>query len=273
MTELPCLVPQGLVRLSANWGDVHIAHSCASAKVARCCQGSPSWGPCVRPVAAAACLRASAEAGCVLAGAGWQGRPYCTMYIKVCAPRNATCLNLAKGAKVGSITVPAPALPTFARPSCLSYTLPPLCPGHVAIAVRAARSCMAWCHPERGWLRSAARPHANSFAAAAAAALCLSLHTGVAHTGTVVEPLSTPMATTTQHALEPDCSPAEQSPSSMHGCASCVRLSDPRARASHSSSSGWRARQPVMLTPPIAAASTLLSCTGPLRLARRCVAT
>ena len=41
-----------------------------------------------------------------------------TMYITVFAPRNATCLNLARGAKVGSITVPAPALPTFARPSC-----------------------------------------------------------------------------------------------------------------------------------------------------------
>ena len=90
-----------------------------------------------------------------------------TMYITVCAPRNATCLNLARGAKVGSITVPAPALPTFARPGCY---LP-----------------------------------------------CQSLHTGAAQKGTVVAPLSTPMATTTQHALEPDCSPAEQSPSSMHG--------------------------------------------------------
>ena len=40
-----------------------------------------------------------------------------TMYITVCAPRNATCLNLGRRAKVGSITVPAPALPTFARPS------------------------------------------------------------------------------------------------------------------------------------------------------------
>ena len=56
----------------------------------------------------------------------------------------------------------------------------------------------------------------------------------------------------------------------MHGCASRVRLSDPRARSSPSS--GWRVGQHVMLTPPIAAASTL-SCTRPLRLARRCVAT
>ncbi|OLP84018.1 hypothetical protein AK812_SmicGene35141 [Symbiodinium microadriaticum] len=73
-----------------------------------------------------------------------------TMCITVFAPRNATCLNLARG--------------------------------HAAFAVRAARSCMARCHPERG----------------------------VAHTGTVVAPLSTPMATTTQHALEPAVGPEGQ---------------------------------------------------------------
>ena len=54
------------------------------------------------PAAAAACLRAAAEAGCVLDGAGFLAR-------------NAICLNLARGAKVGSITVPAPTLPTFAE--------------------------------------------------------------------------------------------------------------------------------------------------------------
>ena len=43
-------------------------------------------------------------------------------------------------------------------------------PGHATFAVRAARSRVAQCHPERGWLRSAARPHAHSTAAAAAVA-------------------------------------------------------------------------------------------------------
>ncbi|CAE7311141.1 unnamed protein product, partial [Symbiodinium sp. KB8] len=45
---------------------------------------------------------AAGPAGCVLDGAGFLAR-------------NAICLNLARGAKVGSITVPAPTLPTFAE--------------------------------------------------------------------------------------------------------------------------------------------------------------
>ena len=57
----------------------------------------------------------------------------------------------------------------LSRDRAVTYFAAP-CPGHAAIAVWAARSCMARCHPERGWLRSAARPHANGFAAAAAAA-------------------------------------------------------------------------------------------------------
>ena len=101
-------------------------------------------------------------------------------------------------------------------------------------------SRVAQCHPEGSWLRSAARPHAHRLAAACCGCICLSLHTNVAHTGMAA---ASTMATTTQRALEPDCSPAERSPSSMHGCASRVKLSHPRARLSRSS--GWCARQPA----------------------------
>ena len=216
------------------------------------------------PAAAAACLRAAAEAGCVLDDAGWQGRP---SYITVCAPRNATCLNLARGAKVGSITVPAPALPTFARPP----TLPP--PAQAMLRSQSGPHAAAWPGAIPSEAGSALPPDRMLIALRRRLRLPLPVapHRCGAHghgCGAAVDAYGDHHAT--QHALEPDCSPAEQSPSSMHGCASRVRLSDPRARSSHSS--GWRARQRVMLTPPIAAASTL-SCTGPLRLARRCVAT
>ena len=132
------------------------------------------------------CLHARCRGGglCLLDGkAALLG----TMYMTVCAPHTATP-NLARGAKVGSITVPAPRQPTFEKPSCCLYTLqPPACisiPGHAAFAVRAARSCVAQCHPERDWLPSAARRHARSLAAAAAVALCCFLacrSTDVAH--------------------------------------------------------------------------------------------
>ena len=88
-----------------------------------------------------------------------------TMYITVFALPEP---GERRQVKVGSITVPAPALYPLSRDRAVTY-LATRCPGHAAFAVRAARSRVAQCHPERGWLRSAARPHSNSFAAAAAA--------------------------------------------------------------------------------------------------------
>ena len=191
-----------------------------------------------------------------------------TMYITVCAPRNATCLNLARGAKVGSITVPAPALPTFARPNCYlpCHPLPRPCCDRSP-----SRTQLHGSVPSRARLaRSAARPHANSFAVAAAAAFACRSPQVVAHTGTVLAPLSTPMATTTQHALEPDCSPAEQSPSSMHGCASRVRLSGPEGQVVPQQ---WLARTSARDVDPADPRRLDLVVYGALRLARRCVAT
>ena len=126
------------------------------------------------PAAAAACLRAAAEAGCVLDDAGWQGRP--------------SWHDVHNGVRPAQCDLPEPgercqgwqhhgsrACSThYSRERAVTYLATP-CPGHAAIAVRAARSCMARCHPERGWLRSAARPHANNSFAAAAAAACLCL--------------------------------------------------------------------------------------------------
>ena len=105
----------------------------------------------------------------------------------------------------------------------LLYPLSPAtpCPGHAAFAVRAARSRVAQCHPERGWLHSAARPHAHSIAAAAAVAPA-GRSTQIWHTVTVVAPLSTPT---------PRRVPSNRlAPSNMPGCASRAKLWDPRAR-------------------------------------------
>ena len=220
------------------------------------------------PAAAATCLRAAAEAGGVLDDAGWQGRP--------------SWHDVHNGVRPAQCDLPEPgercqgwqhhgsrACSTHFRETELLPTLPP--PAQAMLRSQSGPQAAEWLGAIPSEAGSALPPDRMLIALRRRLRLpFLSLHTGVAHTDTVVAPLSTPMATTTQHALEPDCSPAEQSPSSMHGCASRVRLSDPRARSSHSS--GWHARQHVMLTPPIAAASTL-SCTGPLRLAKRCVAT
>ena len=66
----------------------------------------------VRPAAAAACLRAAEEAGRALGGAGWQGRPSWHDVHNGLRPTQCDLPEPGQGWH------PAPALPTFARPSC-----------------------------------------------------------------------------------------------------------------------------------------------------------
>ena len=108
---------------------------------------------------------ATAEASCTLDGAGWQGR---SSWHDVCTGvRSAHCDLPEPGERCqGWQHHGSRACSFHLRETELLAYLVTLCPGHTAFAVRAACSRVAQCHPERGWLRSAARPHAHSFAAA-----------------------------------------------------------------------------------------------------------
>ena len=166
------------------------------------------------------------------------------MCTTVCAPRNATCPNLARGARDGSIMVPAPAQPTFARPSCC----PPCRPLHRPCCVRnPGRMLPHGSAPSPARLAPPCRPTAcSSLCVGGCDCPCQSPRTDVVRTGTAAAPLSTPLAITMPRAPAPACSPVGRSLSNMPG------LSDPRARSSRSS--GWRVRQPRVSTLPIAAA-------------------
>ena len=69
----------------------------------------------LRPPRACALLRR--PAACSTAPTGPAARPGAT-FSTTCARHNAICPSLASGARAGSITVPALALPTSAKPSC-----------------------------------------------------------------------------------------------------------------------------------------------------------
>eukprot|EP00439_Symbiodinium_sp_Y106_P054074 s484_g7.t1 len=108
----------------------------------------------------------------------------CTM---ACALHNAICLNLVRGARAGSTTALALALPTSARPSCCLPCHP------------LARPC---CVRNLGRTQLSAVP--SEACGGGCGCPCRSLPTDVAHRGTVAA-LSTPTVTTTPRALAPDC--------------------------------------------------------------------
>ena len=118
-----------------------------------------------RPDAAARCLalprRTRCRSGCYCRlpaccrGGGLPARwcrmarpPFLARYPQqVHAPQTATYLNRARGARDGSITVPTPALPTFANRTVACLATPG--PGHAAFAVRAAAWLSAALPPDR----------------------------------------------------------------------------------------------------------------------------
>jgi len=75
------------------------------------------------------------------------------------APHNATCLGLARGARAGSITVHALALPTSAKPSCCPLCQPPPRP---CSAHNRGRTLQPGSAPPRARLALLCRPTACS---------------------------------------------------------------------------------------------------------------